>query len=201
VQIATLAARDRIPSAYSVRDYVVAGGLMSYGTDLVDRFRQTGVYAGKILNGTKPARPSGHAADQDGVRHQSQDSEGARPHHPGNAVGHGRRGDPVDCCDARSCLRWVTSGGLAPTHWRQVDPRQRTLGAARVASGSGQEQPPALRKKSLRRRPAGLALPCLRVPRTAERHAFERIAPLDSGLITGCVGHILLREMRRAQFV
>jgi putative tryptophan/tyrosine transport system substrate-binding protein len=55
VQIATLAARDRIPSAYSVRDYVVAGGLMSYGTDLVDRFRQTGVYTGKILNGTKPA--------------------------------------------------------------------------------------------------------------------------------------------------
>jgi putative ABC transport system substrate-binding protein len=55
VQFATLAARDRIPAAYSVRDFVAAGGLMSYGTDQAERFRQTGVYAGKILNGTKPA--------------------------------------------------------------------------------------------------------------------------------------------------
>ena len=54
-QIATLAARERIPAAYSSRDHVVAGGLMSYGTDLADRFRQTGVYTGKILNGAKPA--------------------------------------------------------------------------------------------------------------------------------------------------
>ena len=55
VQIATLAARDRIPAAYAIRDFVVAGGLMSYGTDNADRFRQTGVYTGKILNGAKPA--------------------------------------------------------------------------------------------------------------------------------------------------
>jgi putative ABC transport system substrate-binding protein len=55
VQIATLAARDRIPAAYSTRDAVAAGGLMSYGTDLVDMYRQVGVYAGKILKGAKPA--------------------------------------------------------------------------------------------------------------------------------------------------
>jgi putative ABC transport system substrate-binding protein len=55
VQIATLAARERIAAVYSNRGYVVAGGLMSYGTDDVDRFRQAGVYAGKILNGAKPA--------------------------------------------------------------------------------------------------------------------------------------------------
>jgi putative tryptophan/tyrosine transport system substrate-binding protein len=55
VQIATLAARDRIPAAYATRDEVVAGGLMSYGTDVADRSRQTGVYTGKILNGAKPA--------------------------------------------------------------------------------------------------------------------------------------------------
>jgi putative ABC transport system substrate-binding protein len=55
VQIATLAARDRIPAAYATRDEVVAGGLMSYGTDIADRFRQAGVYTGKILNGAKPA--------------------------------------------------------------------------------------------------------------------------------------------------
>jgi putative ABC transport system substrate-binding protein len=55
VQITTLAARERIAAAYSTRDYVAAGGLMSYGTDLADRFRQIGVYIGKILKGAKPA--------------------------------------------------------------------------------------------------------------------------------------------------
>ena len=55
VQFATLAARDRIPAAYSLRDFATAGGLMSYGTDVVDRFRQTGIYAGKILRGAAPA--------------------------------------------------------------------------------------------------------------------------------------------------
>jgi ABC-type uncharacterized transport system substrate-binding protein len=55
VQFATLAARDRIPAAYATRDYVAVGGLMSYGTDLADMFRQVGVYTGSILKGAKPA--------------------------------------------------------------------------------------------------------------------------------------------------
>jgi len=55
VQFATLAARDRIPAAYSAREIVAAGGLMSYGTDFTERFRQVGVYTGKILKGAKPA--------------------------------------------------------------------------------------------------------------------------------------------------
>jgi putative tryptophan/tyrosine transport system substrate-binding protein len=55
VQLATLAARFAIPATYAVRDYTEAGGLMSYGTDLVDMFRQVGVYTGRILKGTKAA--------------------------------------------------------------------------------------------------------------------------------------------------
>jgi putative ABC transport system substrate-binding protein len=55
VQFATLAMRDRIPAAYSERDYVAAGGLMSYGTDLTEVFHQVGAYTGSILKGTKPA--------------------------------------------------------------------------------------------------------------------------------------------------
>src|SRR5262249_55310457 len=43
-QFATLTARDRIAAAYSQRDFVLAGGLMSYGTDIPDMFRQMGVY-------------------------------------------------------------------------------------------------------------------------------------------------------------
>jgi putative ABC transport system substrate-binding protein len=54
-QFVTLTARDRIPAAYSQRDYVEAGGLMSYGTSIVDSHRQVGVYTGKILKGAKPA--------------------------------------------------------------------------------------------------------------------------------------------------
>ena len=55
VQFATLTARDRIPATYSVREHVAVGGLMSYGTDLADAFRQVGVYTGNILKGAKPA--------------------------------------------------------------------------------------------------------------------------------------------------
>jgi len=55
VQIATLSARDKIPASYSIREDVAAGGLMSYGTDIADTFRQVGVYAGSILKGAKPA--------------------------------------------------------------------------------------------------------------------------------------------------
>jgi putative ABC transport system substrate-binding protein len=55
VQFPDLAARERIPAAYAGRDTVAAGGLMSYGTDLADMFRQVGVYTGNILKGAKPA--------------------------------------------------------------------------------------------------------------------------------------------------
>ena len=55
VQLAILAAYYKIPTMYAVRDHVDAGGLMSYGTSLVDMFRQVGEYAGRILKGAKPS--------------------------------------------------------------------------------------------------------------------------------------------------
>jgi putative ABC transport system substrate-binding protein len=55
VQLANVASRERVPAIYSNRDYVTAGGLMSYGTDLTDTYRQVGVYTGNILKGAKPA--------------------------------------------------------------------------------------------------------------------------------------------------
>jgi putative ABC transport system substrate-binding protein len=55
VQLALLAARHGIPAIYAQREYADAGGLVSYGTNLADAFRQVGVYAGRILEGAKPA--------------------------------------------------------------------------------------------------------------------------------------------------
>ena len=55
LQIATLATRHAIPTLYNVREYAEAGGLMSYGTNQTEAYRQFGLYTGKILKGIKPA--------------------------------------------------------------------------------------------------------------------------------------------------
>jgi putative tryptophan/tyrosine transport system substrate-binding protein len=54
-QLVKLAARHRVPTIYEGRQYVLAGGLMSYGTNPADVYRQVGVYVGRILRGEKPA--------------------------------------------------------------------------------------------------------------------------------------------------
>ena len=54
VQLATLVARDKVPAIFQFRDFVTAGGLMSYGGRVADIYRQVGVYTGRILKGEKP---------------------------------------------------------------------------------------------------------------------------------------------------
>jgi putative ABC transport system substrate-binding protein len=55
VQLALQTMLHRVPATYSLRDFVEAGGLMSYGANLKDAYRQVGVYTGRILKGAKPA--------------------------------------------------------------------------------------------------------------------------------------------------
>jgi putative ABC transport system substrate-binding protein len=55
VQLALLAAYYKVPAAYSLREYTEAGGLMSYGTNARDSYRQVGVYTGRLLKGANPA--------------------------------------------------------------------------------------------------------------------------------------------------
>jgi putative ABC transport system substrate-binding protein len=55
VHLTQLAAFHRLPATYALRDYAEAGGLMSYGPNIADAFRQIGAYAGRILKGAKPA--------------------------------------------------------------------------------------------------------------------------------------------------
>jgi putative ABC transport system substrate-binding protein len=55
VQLANLASRHMVPTSFALRDYVEAGGLMSYGASISDALRQVGVYVGRILKGARPS--------------------------------------------------------------------------------------------------------------------------------------------------
>ena len=88
-RIVGFALKSRLPSMYSNREAVDAGGLMYYGADLADSYRRVAYYVDRILKGAKPADLTGGAADEVRVRDQSQDREADRPDDSAESVGAG----------------------------------------------------------------------------------------------------------------
>src|SRR5262249_45173452 len=96
LQFATLTARDRIAAAYADREIVEAGGLMSYGTDFTDMFRQVGVYVGRLLKGEKPADLPVVQGDQIRAGDKRQERQDTRPRNSDFDAIARRRGDRVN---------------------------------------------------------------------------------------------------------
>ena len=108
-----------------MRFFVAGGGLISYGPDPIDQFRHAAGYVDRILKGEKPADLPVQAPTKYETGDQPQDRQGARPHHPGNAVGHRRRGDPMK---RREFIAGLGSAAAWPVVARAQQPAMPVIG-------------------------------------------------------------------------
>jgi Protein of unknown function (DUF1269) len=109
-QFAALAARYSLPAIYALGEYVVAGGLMSYGANLVAAYRQSAAYVTRVLAGAKPA--GDQSQDGEGARHHGA-TVASRPRWPGNRVKTFIRHTPIACAQGRNWHEPKEFGGAA----------------------------------------------------------------------------------------
>jgi hypothetical protein len=123
-QLAAMALRNGIPASHYFREFVVAGGLMSYGGSFTDAHRLAGVYTGRILKGARAADLLVLQPTKFELVIQPQDRQGARPHDPAVPAGAGGRSDSVIHEDKRRkagstlIVTGPTNGGRARMHAR-----------------------------------------------------------------------------------
>ena len=98
-RVATLAAKARLPAMYGLRLYVDAGGLMSYGPDLIENWRRAATFVDKILKGARPRRAARGTTDEVRTGHQRKGRAGAGV---GDAEVAAAAGEPRDSVTRRA---------------------------------------------------------------------------------------------------
>src|SRR5262249_55713157 len=92
-RIAGYALKSRLPSIYVRREFVDAGGLMSYGADLADSYRRVAYFVDKILKGAQARRSSCRATEEVRVHRQSESGQADRPHDSAQCAGESGQSD------------------------------------------------------------------------------------------------------------
>ena len=104
-EIIALAERYRLPAVYPLRFFATGGGLIAYGPDIVEEYREAAGYVDRILNGAKPADLAGAVGKQVRADDQSQNRQAARFDNSADAAGDCRRSDRVSLFIKESTMR------------------------------------------------------------------------------------------------